>query len=324
MNLKSAIDGFLGNVKKSQSPNTYKNYKSDLLGQAGFLAILAPHGIRPSSLASTLNENMAVQFLQDLMDKGYSKSTRTRKAAAVRAFYGFIAGLELAPITIDKLDYKIKAGKLLTGAKVNIQFDADKIERILKYAAKFSPPSSSKKHPNKTLVFLRNKAFLFTLAETGLRVSEACRLTVADINREQHSAVIIGKGDKQAPVYWGRQSWEFLNEYLYLRAGTNWQALNSPVFIRLDKNAGKTPKPITPVTGEEIVHDWAKAALGSDYDVDITAHKFRHWFVTKVYSETGDIKIAQEQARHSNIGTTERYTHISSKKNRQIHTDIFG
>jgi len=79
------------------------------------------------------------------------------------------------------------------------------------------------------------------------------------------------------------------------------------VFSRHDKSVGKKIKPITPVTGRDIVHRRVTQVLG--VVSTITPHKFRHYFVTMMYKAEG-LKFAQESARHTNIQTTLRYTHL--------------
>lgn len=328
--IRQAIDSFLSNVKRTQPRNTHKNYKSDLLGVSGFLPTLEKH-IKPTTPASSLSEEMAVQFLQSLLNKGSSTATRQRKAAAIREFYRFAIAMELTTASIEKMNYKIKAGKLLSGNKPRIEFPAEKLERTLNHVKSVQ----AKKRPNE-IETLRNQAFIFVLAETGLRVSEACSLTLNNMDPHKRSAIVIGKGDKQAPIYFGSVSWKYLNSYLNMRSQligiSNWRDLITskkvlgtwPIFTRHDKNASKVQKSITAATGETIIHNWALEALGDQYDQSITCHSFRHFYVTKILDETGDLKTAQDLARHSNINTTANYAHRTSKRNQNVHENIFG
>lgn len=329
--IHQAINSFLANLQRSQPKNTYKNYRSDLLGRTGFVSILEKH-IKPTTPASSLSEDMAAQFLQTLLDSGSSPATRQRKAAAVREFFRFIIAMDLATISIEKLNFKIKSGRLLAGSKTHIDFPQDKIESTLAYVRTVKPANWINE-----LEVRRNQAFIFTLAESGLRVSEACHLLVGDIDPKNKSAVIIGKGNKPAQIYFGSISWTYLGAYLKIRAESvgimDWKTLAShsnelaawPVFTRHDKNAGKKPKHITPETGETIIHNWVYDALGPvEYDPGITCHKLRHYYVTKVLDSSGDLKTAQDLARHASIATTANYAHRSNKRNQQAHSKIFS
>lgn len=324
--IRQAIDSFLLNIQRSKADdsrenNTYKNYKSDLLGSSGFLVILSRH-IKPTTSAAQLSEAMATQFLQDLLNMGASLATRQRKAAAVREFFRYVIARDLAPqISIEKLNFQIKSGKLLVGKKSSIDFPMRKIEKILEYIKTIKPAM----YPNE-LEIRRNMAFVYTLAETGLRVGSACALRVYDIDPKNKSALIIGKGEKQQVVYFGSTSWKYLQAYMKLRGVTLDRESALPLFTRHDKSAHKkTPKPITEETAESIVHELTYEALGEiEYTHKITCHTFRHYFVTTVLDKTGDLKKAQDLANHENIITTARYAHRTSRQNHDVHSSIFG
>jgi integrase/recombinase XerC len=325
--IKQAIDSFLLNIQmskedQSKDNNTYKNYKSDLLGVSGFLTMLASHGIKPNTSASQLSESMASQYLQDLLNKGAAVATRQRKAAAVREFFRYVIARDLAPqISIEKVNFQIKSGKLLLGKKPHIDFPMHKVEKILEYVKTVKPAL----YPNE-LEVRRNIAFIYTLAETGLRVGSACTLRVYEIDPKNKSALIIGKGDKQQVVYFGTTSWKYVLAYLKLRGVTLDRESPLPLFTRHDKSAHKkSPKPITEETAESIIHELAYEALGEiEYTHKITCHTFRHYFVTMVLDSTGDLKKAQDLANHSNIATTARYAHRTSRQNHDVHSSIFG
>jgi integrase/recombinase XerC len=325
--IKQAIDSFLLNIQMSKGENwkdnnTYKNYKSDLLGVSGFLPILAGHGIKPATSAAQLSEAMASQFLQDLLNNGASVATRQRKAAAVREFFRYAIARDFAPqISIEKLNFQIKSGKLLIGKKNHVDFPMRKVEKILEYVKTVRPAI----YPNE-LEIRRNMAFIYTLAETGLRVGSACSLRVYDIDPKNKSALIIGKGDKQQVVYFGSTSWKYVQAYMKIRGIALDRESPLPLFTRHDKSAHKkSPKPITEETAESIIHELAYEALGEiEYTHKITCHTFRHYFVTTVLDKTGDLKKAQDLAHHENIITTARYAHRTSRQNHDVHSSIFG
>jgi integrase len=96
-----------------------------------------------------------------------------------------------------------------------------------------------------------------------------------------------------------------------------------PLFARHDKGAGKKVKPMTPTTGRNIVKERVEQFLGEEMVGKVTPHSFRHYFVTTVLRGTGNLKIAQELARHKNIQVTQRYTHLSDDELDKAYYEVF-
>lgn len=319
--ISQAVEAFLSNIKKTQPQNTWRSYRSDLVGRMGFVASLAP-AIKPSADLSRLTEEMAVAYIQDLLDRGDSPATRQRKTTSIREFFRFAASECKADLQIDRLNYKLRARHLLAGRQEKIDFPAQKIERVLAFTLTIKPIRTD-------LQMLRDLAFIWTLAETGLRISEACGLTIGQIDRRWR-VTFIGKGAKEGTARFGKNSRALIQNYLRARAtldaSTGLPRATLPLFARHDQTSGKNKvKRINVRTGENILHALASLALGDEYDPKITAHKFRHYFVTMVYRKTGgDLKAAQELARHESIVTTQRYAHRDSEQNAETSEKVFG
>ena len=174
---------------------------------------------------------------------------------------------------------------------------------------------------------MRDKAFLLTLADTGLRVHEACALRRGDIDWNEGKALVIGKGNRQTVVRFSKRSQRALRAYLRERStidGRSGRQLGSlPLFARHDKGAGKKVKPITTTTGRNIVTERVREILGEDAVGTITPHSFRHYFVTRVLAVTGNLKLAQNLARHKNIAVTQRYAHLSNDELDKGYWEVF-
>ena len=313
--IKTSIESFLSNIQRSQPRTTWKSYRSDLLGSTGFLASLS----KPTANVATLDESQGADYIQSLLDAGAAPATRMRKAASLREYFRFAADEHNLSISVDRLNHKIKSRHLLAGAPAVIDFPMQKIERVLEFARKMEVSD---------LRGLRDQAFIWTLAETGLRVSEACSLKVGQIDRRWR-ATFIGKGGKQATISFGKNSRHLITVYLATRKklddSTGLTRALLPLFCRHDLTSGiAMVKPINPKTGEAIIHNLVTLALGDDYDPNITCHKLRHYFVTQILRGTGDIKAAKDLARHSSITTTDRYSHRDSEETAAISKDIFG
>jgi integrase len=97
------------------------------------------------------------------------------------------------------------------------------------------------------------------------------------------------------------------------------------MFARHDRGAGKKILPITTTTGRKIIRKIVKKVLGAEHVGTITPHSFRHYFVTTVLRASGgNIKLAQELARHKNIQVTQRYAHLSNDELDRGYSEIFN
>jgi site-specific recombinase XerD len=144
---------------------------------------------------------------------------------------------------------------------------------------------------------------------------------LGDVDLEAGLAVIIGKGDKQAVVYFGPDALAALQDYIEARLN---KGLDSPLFMRHDKakNAGPNEH-ITTQTIRDVVSERAREALGYDHP-KITPHALRHYFVTSIWKNTHDLMLAKELARHESVVTTQRYTHVEQDQLRDAHRRVFG
>jgi integrase len=205
------------------------------------------------------------------------------------------------------------------------QFPREEIEKILLYVKNITNNLSD--NSAERLREYRDRAFIMTLADTGLRVHEACNLRRGDIDWNEGRAVIIGKGNKQAVVRFSERSLAAIKDYLAIRAvfdGASGRPLPSlPLFARHDKGAGKKIKPMTTATGRNIVAVRVDQALGAEAAGRITPHSFRHYFVTTVLRASGNLKLAQELARHASIQVTQRYAHLSDDELDKGYREIF-
>jgi integrase len=254
----------------------------------------------------------------------YSPTTERLYLTALTGFYEYLSAERLCEINLPRIRLLIKQRARKPGQRLP-QFPFNNIEIILEYANKIA--LSSTKDLLSQLINLRDRAFLLTLADTGLRVHEACALRRGDIDWNEGRAIIIGKGNQQAVVRFSRRSLGAIKDYLTIRASldrASGRTLASlPLFARHDRGAGKKIKPITTTTGRNIVTQRVREALGNEAVGTITPHSFRHYFVTVVLRASGNLKLAQELARHKNISVTQRYAHLSDDELDKGYWNIF-
>lgn len=324
MNKKSSIsrvvNEYINTVITARSANTGKTYQNAM---NSFCEMLLNRHLPPDSTPiSDLPEDAISWFIASL--KKYSPTTERLYLTATAGFYEYLSSERLCEINLPRIRMIIRQRARKPGQRLP-QFPYNNIEKILKYANNIAYQPD--KEPLAHLINLRDRAFLLTLADTGLRVHEACALRRGDVDWNEGRAVIIGKGNQQAVVRFSKRSLTAMRDYLSARStldGDSGRTLASlPLFARHDRGAGKKIKGITTTTGRNIVTQRVKEALGHEAVGSITPHSFRHYFVTVVLRASGNLKLAQELARHKNISVTQRYAHLSDDELDKGYYDIF-
>ena len=320
LTISEAISAYLDSVQLARSQNTARTYKNAL---TIFQRVLKEFWLDPeTSPAEKLTED-AIAWLATYL-KNFSAPTERLYLTAAAGFYEYVAAERLVDVNLPRLRLLIRQRARRPGIRLP-QFPSENIERMLSFALKLSEQVF--KNEQVKLRAYRDRSFLLTLADTGLRVHEACGLRRGDVDWNEGRAVIIGKGDKQAVVRFSSRSMRSLRDYLSARSrldGASNRPLTAlPLFARHDKGAGKKVKPISTATGRNIVTERVRQALGEEAVGTITPHSFRHYFVTTVLRASGNLKLAQELARHSNIQVTQRYAHLSDDELDKGYYEIF-
>ncbi|MDQ2691251.1 MAG: tyrosine-type recombinase/integrase, partial [Chloroflexota bacterium] len=318
--ISSVIVEYLDVVKLARSQNTALTYAKAL---KEFKKVLVKIDMDPeTSHAGALTEDHISRFVMHL--KAFAPATEQLYVRAIARFYKYLAAERLAEINLPRMDLLIEQRTRKPGIRLP-QFPTNDIERVLEFVS--AAASLSTDSEPERLRAMRDRALLLTLADTGLRIHEACNLRRGDIDWNEGRAIIIGKGDKQAVVRFTTRAMRALKDYLLLRAeldgGSGKQLTALPLFARHDKGTGKKIKPITPTTGRNIVAERVKQALGSEAEGHITPHSFRHYFVSTILRASGNLKLAQALARHENIQITQRYAHIDDDELDKGYFEIF-
>ena len=316
-----AIQRYLETISLARSEHTARAYHNAL---QRFCVTLDNHTISPGKAPiEELTEEAVAWFASEL--KGYAPASESLYLTALAGFYEFLAAEGLAQPNLPRVRLLIRQRSRKPGVRLP-QFPKSQIADVLDYAI-YLAEATSEDEPAR-LRNLRDRAFLLTLADTGLRVHEACGLRRGDLDWQESKAVVIGKGNRQAVIRFSRRSLAALKDYLAARAaqdGASGKPLTSlPLFARHDKGAGKKIKPITTTTGRNIVRQRVREALGDAAEGTITPHSFRHYFVTTVLQGSGNLKLAQELARHQNIAVTQRYAHLSDDELDRGYENIFS
>jgi site-specific recombinase XerD len=314
------VERFLVTVSQARSENTALTYGNAL---SLFLDVLDKNHLTPSeTLSTSLSEEPVAWMITRLKD--HAPSTERLYLTAVSRFYEYLSSENMATVNLSRIQMLIHQRARKPGQRLPM-FPRDNIDTIVECMLSINYAQIAS--PEEKLRNLRDRAFLITLADTGLRVHEACGLRRGDIDWNEGKAIVIGKGNRQAVVRFSTRSLQTIKDYLAVRAildGSTGKPLASlPIFARHDKGAGSKIKPITTTTGRDIVTDWVKSILGPEAVGTITPHSFRHYFVTRVLHSSGNLKLAQELARHKSIAVTQRYAHLNDDELDHGYYDIF-
>jgi integrase/recombinase XerC len=320
LTINDAAERFLLTVSQARSENTTLTYGHAM---AQFFRVLEEKHLPPSETPSaSLTEDAVAWMISSL--KNHAPSTERLYLTAVTRFYEYLASENLSTINLPRIQMLIHQRARRPGQRLPM-FPRDNIDIIIEHM--LSIDYTKIDTPEEKMRYFRDRAFLITLADTGLRVHEACGLRRGDIDWNEGKALVIGKGNRQAVVRFSNRSMQAIRDYLGARAvldGSSGKPLTSlPIFARHDKGAGSKVKPITTTTGRDIVADWVKSILGPEAVGTITPHSFRHYFVTRVLHSSGNLKLAQELARHKSIAVTQRYAHLNDDELDHGYYDIF-
>lgn len=321
--VNSAIDIYLQNL--NDAPLTKKQYKTALRRFQEFLS--DTEGLDPAKeTIDQLTLAIARNFVTSLKD--YSAAT---ERVYTYALYGFFDEMVADPeigFSIDMYQLRNYGRKRLRKPPKRLPiFPKDEIELLLDYVVNLEVPSN--KEDSEKLHILRTKALILTLADTGLRIHEACKLRRGDLDHKSLKAIVTGKGDKQAIVRFTPRAVAAIDEYLRARQrfdGASGKRLDSiPIFIGHDRRGLKQMKAMSTNAGRRFLSEVVAVVLGEENKKSITPHMLRHYFVTRAMTESGgNLRVAQELARHSELSTTERYAHLSEGELDDLYVDIFG
>lgn len=319
MTIQEAIERYLKQIRRSKSANTAITYGQGLQAFASTLAASELEIDVAEAEVTTVSPHWLEIFLNDLQSQ--SVATERLYTTAVAGFFRYVAAQEWAAINLSTLDFEMSQRRS-QGKRLHI-FPEKNIEKLLTSMEKAVADLPEKKKDQ--LPRLRDTALLITLADTGLRVSEACSLKKGDIDWDRKRAVIIGKGDKQAIVRFSSRALDHIQTYLRARSDQDQQRGRQdvlPIFARHDKKAGKKVRPISARTAENIVSEAVVKVLGPEARGTITPHTFRHYFVTRAARQQ-DILLAQQLARHESINTTSGYTHLTDTEIDAAYEAVF-
>jgi len=272
-------------IERGLAQNTLDAYRRDLIQ---FFNFLASQNIVEFSQIKRINVN---QFFRDLREHKNAPSSISRKIASIKGFFNWLTTVQLLDynptLNLEQPKLSQRLPKVLTISEVDI---------ILK--SKLSK---------------RNKAIIELMYAAGLRVSELCSLDIQNVDLNSKYVRCIGKGSKERIVPIGEKAIKAIQLYLkdreYILKKNNKKEL--ALFLR--NNAKRVTR------GD--VYDLI-SSLGVLINKKITPHILRHSFATHLLENGADLRVVQELLGHSDVSTTQLYTHVSKKRLKEIYFAI--
>lgn len=297
MTLALFVTGFLEylELERNASQLTIRNYDHYLKRFLDFSGEISPKEIDLNLIRKY--RLYLSRWLDPKTKKPLKRITQNYFMIALRAFLKYLAKSDIETLSPEKVelgDSDPRPLKILDDASLQSLLGA---------------PDLTEKSG------LRDRAILEMLFSTGLRVSELAGLNRETINLERREFGIIGKGGKERVVFVSDSAADFLQKYLNVRHDSF-----KPIFIRfqgkVDPSDNGESMRLSPRSIERIVEKYVKK-LG--ISVKATPHTLRHSFATDLLINGADIRSVQEMLGHSNIATTQIYTHITNAHLKDVH-----
>ncbi|MBF0493785.1 MAG: tyrosine recombinase XerC [Candidatus Omnitrophica bacterium] len=270
-------------IEKNYSEHTLRSYMSDIQELLFFL--------KDKGIPDVTHVDIRA-YLAGLKEKDSAKRTIVRKLAAVRSFFRFLSREKI--VTRNPAD-SIFTPKL--DKKLPNFLDETKIIDLITAPIRGDAGA------------LRDRAILETLYSTGIRVSELVGLDTGNVDLFSGLIKVRGKGKKERIAMLGKQAQKALRDYLEER-GIVGSAKTAVIFV----NKGGTR--LSDRSVRRLVNKYVKLASISQ---KISPHSIRHSFATHLLKNGADLRSVQELLGHKNISTTQIYTHLDTRRIKEIY-----
>jgi len=277
-------------IERGRSLKTVENYNRYLKRFLSFSKINKPIQI---------TDDLVRRYRLYLNRQGLKKKTQNYYLIALRNLLKYLARMEIKSLSPDRIEL----------AKVgDRQIDLIGSEELGRLLA--APKGIDLKS-------LRDKAILELLFSTGLRVSELCVLNKEDIDLKKNEFSIRGKGDKVRLVFLSERAKVVLKNYLDKRIDLEQEAM----FVNLKGGPACADRRLTSRSVERIVQ---RRAIEVGITKKTTPHIIRHCFATDLLESGADLRSVQALLGHSNISTTQIYTHVTDRQLKEVHRAFHG
>lgn len=277
-------------VERGLARNTLEAYERDL---TSFLEYMSDkQGITTLDQVDRVH---IVNYLMFLRESGRASSTVARTMTSIRSFFKFLVREQILAA-----DPSIYMDTPKTDKKLPKVMNLEEVERLLD-APQVKEPAG-----------IRDKAMLELLYASGIRVSELVSLNVGDLNLGMGFVRCIGKGSKERIIPLGRIALDWLDRYIQTARPKLLKDRLSEQALFVNRNGGR----MTRQGFWKIIKQYGKEA---NIDKDITPHMLRHSFATHLLENGADLRAVQEMLGHSDISTTQIYTHVTKLRMKDVY-----
>ena len=281
------IDTFVNHlaVERGLSANTLAAYRNDLSALAKFQC---PKN-EPAISWGSVKERDIRNFLDDLDKRGYSLATKSRKIASAKSFFNFLKSEGIIHNNLMDEVRQPRSGQVLPKA-----LSIEEVDLLLNF-----------KSEKQSTEDLRDGVMVELMYAAGLRVSELVGLNVRDVDLDVGSVRTIGKGYKERiiPIY--ETAVESISEYVTIIRPIHSQSQKQEALF-LNRRGSR-------LTRQAVWLRLRKLAITVGISDKITPHMLRHSFATHLLHGGASLRHVQELLGHSNIATTQIYTHLTDK-----------
>lgn len=274
-------------VDKGLSQNTIENYRRDV---DKFAVLVHERNLTVKEITRT----DVVDFLASLYYRGLDSRSVARHLATLRHFFRFAVAEDYI---VDDPAMTIESPKILQPLPQFLSIE--EVDRLL------AQPDMS------TPVGIRDRAMIEMMYSTGIRVSELCGIRIGDLRSDPGCLRCIGKGDKERLVPVGRRAIENVEKYLRESRAILLRKRISPFLF-----VGQRGAQMSRITFWHIISEYGrKAGLRKR----LKPHMLRHSFATHLLDRGADLRSVQMMLGHSDISTTQIYTHVVEERLKQVY-----
>ncbi len=282
-------------VERGRSSKTAENYRHYLERLTDFAGM-----INVEDITSELIRKYRLWLNRYVNDNGETLSTITQAyhLIALRGFLGYLAKRDIPSLSPEKIELPKTVRKQVTF------LSADEIERMLDVVPDSDDPSA-----------LRDHAIIELLFSSGLRVSELVNLNRDHINTARREFTVRGKGQKDRAIFISQRAAEKIDEYLAVRTDNL-----PPLFLNYSRNnhasSGSDYRRLTTRSVQRLITKYARLA---GITKKVTPHTMRHSYATDLLMNGADIRSVQTLLGHSDISTTQVYTHVTDQHLKDVY-----
>ncbi|MBM3210090.1 hypothetical protein FJZ39_02015 [Candidatus Saccharibacteria bacterium] len=297
MEVSSLIKDFVESieVERGRAARTAENYDHYLLRFLDF----AGYDLRPEDITSELVRKFRLWLNRFKSENGENLAliTQSYHLIALRGFLQYLSKRDIISLSPEKIELPKVARKQV----VFLHFD--EIERLLEQI-----PLDSEQG-------LRDRAIVELLFSSGLRVSELVNLNRDHVNTTRREFMVRGKGQKDRPVFIGQAAAARVEDYLAARTDSL-----PPLFLGYSRTTlSDTTGDYRRLTARSIQRIVSKYARLAGITKKVSPHTMRHSFATDLLMNGADIRSVQSMLGHSNIATTQVYTHVTDEHLREVY-----